>query len=232
MINFTKRYAKKVEEMAAAETRPERKKELEMMANSLNWVTENPARTFHEALQGLFLYQICLALEGNMHGMSWGRLDQYLGDYYERDIANGTITPEYAQEMLDMFFLKVAEMNKFWGDSGEYGVPGYTSGQGGPQGAGIGPVLREVGGEADELRVPVRGEGAEAGGHGRGGPVGHFCTNYNKAIRVGFGNIKAEADEKMRLLEEKGVYGDGVNKYYFYKSISLVCEGMMAFTPP
>ena len=129
MINYTKRYAKKVEEMAAAETRPERKKELEMMANSLNWVTENPARTFHEALQGLFMYQICLALEGNMHGMSWGRLDQYLGDYYERDIANGTITPEYAQEMLDMFFLKVAEMNKFWGDSGEYGVPGYTSGQ-------------------------------------------------------------------------------------------------------
>ena len=129
MITLTKRYARKVEEMAAAETRPGRKKELEMMARSLNWVTENPARNFHEALQGLFLYQLCLALEGNMHGMSWGRLDQYLGDYYEKDIAAGTLTPEYAQEMLDLFYLKVAEMNKFWGDSGEYGVPGYTSGQ-------------------------------------------------------------------------------------------------------
>ncbi len=129
MITLTKRYAKKVEEMAAAETRPERKAELEMMAKTLNWVTENPARTFHEALQALFLYQICLAFEGNMHGMSWGRLDQYLGDYYEKDIADGTLTPEYAQEMLDMFYLKVAEMNKFWGDTGEYGVPGYTSGQ-------------------------------------------------------------------------------------------------------
>ena len=129
MITLTKRYARKVEEMAAAETRPERKAELEMMARTLNWVTENPARNFHEALQGLFLYQICLALEGNMHGMSWGRLDQYLGDYYEKDIADGTLTPEYAQEMLDLFYLKVAEMNKFWGDSGEYGVPGYTSGQ-------------------------------------------------------------------------------------------------------
>ncbi len=129
MITFTKRYAKKVEEMAAAETRPARKAELEKMAENLNWVTEKPARNFWEALQGLFLYQICLALEGNMHGMSWGRLDQYLGDYYERDIANGTLTPEFAQELLDMFYLKVAEMNKFWGDSGEYGVPGYTSGQ-------------------------------------------------------------------------------------------------------
>ena len=129
MITLTKRYARKVEEMAAAETRPERKKELEMMARSLNWVTENPARNFHEALQGLFLYQLCLAFEGNMHGMSWGRLDQYLGDYYERDVADGTITPEYAQELLDLFFLKIAEMNKFWGDAGENGQPGYTSGQ-------------------------------------------------------------------------------------------------------
>ena len=129
MITLTKRYARKVEEMAAAETRPERKKELEMMARSLNWVTENPARNFHEALQGLFLYQLCLAFEGNMHGMSWGRLDQYLGDYYEKDVADGTITPEYAQELLDLFFLKIAEMNKFWGDAGENGQPGYTSGQ-------------------------------------------------------------------------------------------------------
>ena len=129
MITFTKRYAKKVEEMAAAETRPARKAELEKMAENLNWVTENPARNFWEALQALFLYQICLALEGNMHGMSWGRLDQYLGDYYDRDIASGAITPEFGQELLDMFYLKVAEMNKFWGDSGEYGVPGYTSGQ-------------------------------------------------------------------------------------------------------
>ena len=129
MINLTKRYAKKVEEMAAAETRPERKKELEMMARCLNRTMEKPAETFLEAVQGLFMYQTCLALEGNMHGMSWGRLDRYLGDFYERDIANGTLTPEYAQEILDMFFLKVAEMNKFWGDMGEYGQPGYTSGQ-------------------------------------------------------------------------------------------------------
>ena len=129
MINFTKRYALKVEEMAEAETRPERKAELLKMADCLNHVTEKPARTFMEALQGLFLYQICLSLEGNLHGMSWGRLDQYLGDFYERDIAEGTVTPEYAQELLDLFYLKLAEMNKFWGDMGENGQPGYTSGQ-------------------------------------------------------------------------------------------------------
>ena len=129
MINLTKRYAKKVEEMAAAETRPERKAELERMAECLNWTMEKPARNFLDAVQCLFLYQTCLALEGNMHGMSWGRIDQYLGDFYDRDIANGTLTPEYGQEILDLFYLKIAEMNKFWGDGGEYGIPGYTSGQ-------------------------------------------------------------------------------------------------------
>ena len=129
MINLTKRYAAKVAEMAAAETRPQRKKELELMADSLNWTMEKPARGFLDAVQGLYMYQTCLALEGNMHGMSWGRIDQYLGDFYDRDIANGVITPEFGQEILDMFYLKIAEMNKFWGDGGEYGQPGYTSGQ-------------------------------------------------------------------------------------------------------
>jgi len=129
MINLTKRYAAKVAEMAETETRPERKAELLRMAECLNWTVEKPARNFLEAVQGLYMYQTCLALEGNMHGMSWGRIDQYLGDFYEKDIADGTLTPEYAQEILDMFYLKIAEMNKFWGDAGENGQPGYTSGQ-------------------------------------------------------------------------------------------------------
>jgi len=129
MINLTKRYAARAREMMEAETRPERKKELAMMVDTLEWCMEKPARNFMDATQALFMYETCLALEGNMHGMSFGRVDQYLGEYYERDIENGTLTPEYAQEILDTFFLKVAEMNKFWSDAKDLGQPGYTSGQ-------------------------------------------------------------------------------------------------------
>jgi formate C-acetyltransferase len=64
-----------------------------------------------------------------MHGISWGRIDQYLGKYYERDIASGVITPEYAQEIMDLFYLKVAEMNKPWSYGATQSNPGYTSGQ-------------------------------------------------------------------------------------------------------
>ena len=129
MIILTKRYAKLAEEQATCEKDPARKKELLAMAECLNWTVENPARNFHEALQCLFMYQTALCLDANMHGMSFGRVDQYLGDFYHADIEAGRITPEYAQEMMDLFYLKVAEMNKPWGYRQTMSAPGYTTGQ-------------------------------------------------------------------------------------------------------
>lgn len=129
MITLTKRYAALAREKAAIEKNPERKAELERMAEALDWCMENPCRNFHEAIQTLFMYQTCLCLEGNMHGISFGRVDQYLGDFLERDLASGAITEEYAQELMDMFYLKVAEMNKPWSLGATRSAPGYTSGQ-------------------------------------------------------------------------------------------------------
>jgi formate C-acetyltransferase len=129
IIGYTKRYARLVEEKAAVEKDPARKKELDMMAESLNWTVEKPARNFLEATHCLFIYQTCLCLDANMHGMSFGRVDKYLGDYLENDIANGTLTEEYAQEIMDLFYLKVAEMNKPWSYGATQSNPGYTSGQ-------------------------------------------------------------------------------------------------------
>jgi pyruvate formate-lyase/glycerol dehydratase family glycyl radical enzyme len=129
MITLTKRYAALAKEKAAAEKNPVRKAELEKMAEVLDWCMENPCRTYHEALQCLYMYQTCLCLEANMHGITFGRVDQYLGDFLERDLKNGTITEGYAQELLDLFYLKVAEMNKPWSNGATQSAPGYTSGQ-------------------------------------------------------------------------------------------------------
>ena len=129
IITLTKRYAKLAEEKWAAETDPARKKELAMMADTLSWTVEKPARNFVDAVQCLFMYQTALCLDANMHGMSFGRIDQYLGDFYDNDIKNGTLTPEYAQEIMDLFYLKVAEMNKPWSYGATQANPGYTSGQ-------------------------------------------------------------------------------------------------------
>ena len=129
MITLSKRYAQECERLAAGETDSARKQELEAMADSLNWIMENPCRTYHDAIQCMYLYQIGLCLDGQQHGISFGRVDQYLGSYYEADIAAGRIAHDQAQEMLDLFYLKVAEMNKIWPYFATLSGPGYTSGQ-------------------------------------------------------------------------------------------------------
>jgi pyruvate formate-lyase/glycerol dehydratase family glycyl radical enzyme len=129
MIILSKKYAQECERLASLEADTERKKELQDMAECLHWIMLNPCRTFHDAIQCMFLYQIGLCLDGQQHGISFGRVDQYLGGFYEADIAAGKITHEKAQELLDLFYLKVAEMNKIWPYFATLSGPGYTSGQ-------------------------------------------------------------------------------------------------------
>ena len=129
IITLSKRYGKECERLASMEKNLERKRELEDMADSLYWIMENPCRTFQDAIQCMFLYQIGLCLDAQQHGISFGRVDQYLGSYYDADIAAGRISHEKAQELLDMFYLKVAEMNKIWPYFATLSGPGYTSGQ-------------------------------------------------------------------------------------------------------
>ena len=129
MITLTKRYAREAERLCSACAEPKRKAELAMMADTLNRVVEKPCESFLDAVQCLFMYQTCLAMDGQMHGMSFGRVDQYLGDFYVRDVESGKLTPEYGQEILDLFYLKVAEMNRVAALAPTSSGPGYTSGQ-------------------------------------------------------------------------------------------------------
>ena len=126
---LAKRYAREARRQMEACAEPERRAELAMMADSLDHIMEEPCRTFYDGLQCLFLYQTVLALDGNLHGLSFGRIDQYLIDLYEKDLEAKRITPEYAQELLDLFYLKVAEVNKVVGLIPTESGPGYTSGQ-------------------------------------------------------------------------------------------------------
>mgnify|MGYP001101878865 CR=1 FL=1 len=86
------------------------REELLAMADSLDWIMENPARTFHEALQACYLYHLLLSLEGSYLGLTIGRVDQHVGDYLQADLAAGRITLDEAQELMDCFFLKLADL--------------------------------------------------------------------------------------------------------------------------
>ena len=128
IIIWSKRYAREAARQAALCTDPGRKKELEAMADTLDWIMEHPCRSFRDALQCVWLYQLAMCLDGQLHGISFGRIDQYLGSYYEQDLAKGEITPEQAQELVDMFFLKLMELNKIWSERSTRSNPGYTCG--------------------------------------------------------------------------------------------------------
>ena len=129
MITFAKRYSAACAEKAAQTEDPARRAELERLSRTLDHIMEHPARTFREAIQALWLYQLCILMDANMHGTSVGRVDQYLGDFAERDIASGEITREEAQELIDLYYLNIAAMNKIWSARTAFSAPGYTSGQ-------------------------------------------------------------------------------------------------------
>ena len=128
MMTLTRRYGDECARLAGLESRPERRAELESMAECLHHIAEKPCRSFHDAVQAIYIYHIAMCLDGQQHGISFGRIDQYLGEYYEHDIATGATTPEKAQEILDLFYLKCADMNKMGPATGARGVSGYTSG--------------------------------------------------------------------------------------------------------
>jgi formate C-acetyltransferase len=104
------RYARHLEELAGREKDPARRAELESMAEVCRRVPAQPARTFHEALQSMLFVMIALCTETFENAISFGRLDQVLNPYYQRDLAAGRITPEQARELLACFVLKIDEL--------------------------------------------------------------------------------------------------------------------------
>jgi pyruvate formate-lyase/glycerol dehydratase family glycyl radical enzyme len=109
-ILFSRRYAAECRAQASTMAANRRRAELLRMADSLDWIMENPARTFREAVQGCLLYHVILNIEGSFLGLTIGRIDQHVGDYLEADLAAGRITREEAQEVMDCFFLKMGDL--------------------------------------------------------------------------------------------------------------------------
>jgi len=99
MINYARRYADLARHKAEKESNPERRNELIKIADICKRVPENPARTFHEALQFMNFIIVGRGLEA-MYPLIVGRIDQYLKPYFEKDLHEGRLTLERAAELL------------------------------------------------------------------------------------------------------------------------------------
>ena len=104
--NYLRRYAALAAEMAKKENNILRRKDLEQIAANCEWVSENPPRTFWEALQLLFMATTIILIESNGHSVSIGRFDQYMYPFYRRDLDSGLMTKESLQELLEIYYVK------------------------------------------------------------------------------------------------------------------------------
>ncbi|MDR0568224.1 MAG: formate C-acetyltransferase/glycerol dehydratase family glycyl radical enzyme, partial [Spirochaetaceae bacterium] len=111
-VAFAKRYADLAAAQSGQEKNEARRKELLEMSRILRKVPEGPAETFREAAQSLWLIHLCLQIESNGHSLSYGRMDQYLYPFYERDLVGGRITEDQACEILSNLWLKTYTINK------------------------------------------------------------------------------------------------------------------------
>ena len=110
--HFAERYAELAEQTAGREADPVRRAELLEMSRILKKVPYEPAETFREAVQSLWLVHLILQIESNGHSLSYGRMDQYLNTYYEADLASGAISEEEACELMCNLWLKTYTINK------------------------------------------------------------------------------------------------------------------------
>ncbi len=81
--------------------------ELKEMAASYGFDISAPATNAKEAIQWLYFGYLGAVKEQNGAAMSLGRVSTFLDIYIERDLAEGLITEEEAQEMIDHFVMKL-----------------------------------------------------------------------------------------------------------------------------
>jgi pyruvate formate-lyase/glycerol dehydratase family glycyl radical enzyme len=107
LIRFAERHAEQARAMAAQEADPTRRAELERIAEVCSHVPAHAPRNFWEAIQAYWFVHLGVTTELNTwDAFSPGKLDQHLDPFYQQGIADGSLTPEEAAELLQCLWVK------------------------------------------------------------------------------------------------------------------------------
>ncbi len=99
-MDYIGRYAALAREKAVT-AGSERRDELLQMATNIESISRNPPETFWQAYQLIHFAWSIIQIESNGHSVSWGRLDQILYPYFLKDLAEGTTSREFMQEVIE-----------------------------------------------------------------------------------------------------------------------------------
>ena len=106
-ILFAERHAELAEQKARECSNPERKAELEKIAEVCRWVPAHAPRDMWEAIQMYWFVHLGTVTELNgWDSMNPGHIDQHLRPFYEKGIENGTLTRDKAKELLSCLWIK------------------------------------------------------------------------------------------------------------------------------
>lgn len=81
--------------------------ELKQLGEIYGFDISRPAKNAQEAIQWLYFGYLAAVKEQNGAAMSLGRTSTFIDIYIERDLKNGVITEEEAQELIDHFIMKL-----------------------------------------------------------------------------------------------------------------------------
>lgn len=110
VVIFSRRYAAHAANLAEREPDPNRRQELQEIADICSHVPESPARNFREAVQSQWMTQAFSRLEQKTGAVIGnGRMDQYLYPFFKKDKEEGRITDESAMELLECLWLNMAQ---------------------------------------------------------------------------------------------------------------------------
>ena len=106
-ILFAERHADLAEQMASKATNPQRKEELKKIADVCRWVPAHAPRDMWEAIQMYWFVHLGTVTELNgWDSMNPGHIDQHLFPFYEKGLAEGTLTRDKAKELLSCLWIK------------------------------------------------------------------------------------------------------------------------------
>ena len=123
---FWLNYVKELQSLAEEERDEAQRAEYLQLADQMEWIAHNPPRNFREALHMTYLIHVTVLNEDAISGYSPGRLGQVLYPYFEKDIADGTITEEEVLELLENHRFKFSAIELFASTGISGGISGNT----------------------------------------------------------------------------------------------------------
>lgn len=122
---YAKRMSAYAAELAAKETNPKRKAELQKISEVNARVPAHKPNSFWEAIQAVWTIESLLVVEENQTGMSIGRVDQYMYPYFKADKESGRMSDHEAFELAGCMLIKMSEMMWVTSEGGSKFFAGY-----------------------------------------------------------------------------------------------------------